>query len=86
MPSATKKKVSPRPSGELKTRLREHPMLIEWSDEDQVYLASFPSLRGCVTHGKTPESAFRNGLDALETYFLDAKPTARRRQRSSSGR
>ncbi len=72
MQSATKKDSSPRPSDELKGRLKEHPMVIEWSDEDQAYLARFPSLRGCVTHGKTPESAFRNGLDALETYLLEA--------------
>ena len=71
MQNATKKDSSRTPSGELKRRLKEHPMVLEWSDEDQVYLAKFPSLRGCVTHGETPEAAFRNGLDALETYLLD---------------
>jgi predicted RNase H-like HicB family nuclease len=69
MRTAIKKGSSPKRSSGLKEKLSKHPMVIEWSEDDQVYLAKFPSLKGCVTHGKTPEAAFKNGLDAIETYF-----------------
>lgn len=46
-------------------------MLIEWSDEDQVYIVTLPEFGGCKTHGKTYAQAARMGQDALES-LIDA--------------
>jgi len=32
-------------------------ILVEWSDEDQVYVARVPALPGCMAHGPTAEKA-----------------------------
>ena len=34
-----------------------YSMLIQWSDEDQLYIVEVPELPGCKTHGKTYEEA-----------------------------
>lgn len=44
-------------------------MVIEWSDEDQVYIVSVPELPGCRTHGLTYEDAVRQGQDAIESWI-----------------
>ena len=48
---------------------RHYSMLIEWSDEDQVYIVTVPELPGCKTHGSTYEEAVRQGQDAIETWI-----------------
>jgi predicted RNase H-like HicB family nuclease len=42
-------------------------MLIQWSDEDQVYVVTLPEFQGCRTHGSTYEEAARHGQEALES-------------------
>jgi antitoxin HicB len=46
-----------------------YSMVIQWSNEDQAYLVSFPEweerVSNPVTHGDTYEAAARNGLDAV---------------------
>lgn len=54
-------------------------MVIEWSDEDQVYAVSFPEFGDLAhTHGKTYEEATRMGEEALEllveTYLQEGQP------------
>ena len=39
--------------------LRYYSILIQWSDEDQVYIATVPELPGCKTHGRTYEEALK---------------------------
>lgn len=51
--------------------MNEHyTMVIQWSEEDQVYLVILPEwadhLFGPVTHGKTYEEAVKNGQEALK--------------------
>jgi len=42
-------------------------MLIQWSDEDQLYICSLPEFGElCKTHGDTFEHAARNGREVLE--------------------
>ena len=48
-----------------------YSMVIEWSDEDRVFIVSVPELPGCKTHGATYEEAVRQGQDAIESW-LDA--------------
>jgi predicted RNase H-like HicB family nuclease len=55
-----------------------YPMVIEWSEEDGVYLATIPELGPHHTHGKTYAEAARQGQDLLETlvddYISDGQP------------
>lgn len=46
---------------------------INWSEEDQAYVAEVPELPGCATHGSTYEKAVRNAEDAIETWLSGAK-------------
>jgi predicted RNase H-like HicB family nuclease len=38
-----------------------------YQDEDGVFTAVVPAIRGCVASGKTLESAYRNTVDAIES-------------------
>jgi predicted RNase H-like HicB family nuclease len=40
----------------MKKALR-YRILVEWSDEDQAFIASVPALPGCIAHGPTAEKA-----------------------------
>ena len=48
-----------------------YSMVIEWSDEDGLYIVTVPELPGCRTHGKTQVEAVEVGRDVIETW-LDA--------------
>lgn len=39
-------------------------IVVEWSDEDEVFVARVPSLPGCAAHGNTPEDAVREATSA----------------------
>ncbi len=54
----------------------KYTMMIQWSDEDHLYLVHLPEFPGqhFITHGKTYEEAAQNGQEALEgliTVLLD---------------
>jgi predicted RNase H-like HicB family nuclease len=57
-----------------------YSMVIQWSDEDNVYLVHLPEFPGqrFVTHGETYEEAARNGQEVLEAFIAmcqeDGKP------------
>ena len=38
-----------------------------FQDEDGVFTAVVPAIRGCVASGKTLEQAYRNAVDAIES-------------------
>ena len=46
----------------------KYTMIIQWSEEDQLYLVQFPEFPGqkFITHGPTYHEAAENGRDALE--------------------
>ena len=45
----------------------KYSMLIQWSDEDQVYICSLPEFgEFCKTHGSTYEEAAKNGREVIE--------------------
>lgn len=61
-----------------------YSMLIQWSDEDKVFIVSLPEFGPYAkTHGETYEKAVRMGCDALESlieaYKADGKPLPRPR-------
>jgi predicted RNase H-like HicB family nuclease len=45
----------------------KYTMIIQWSEEDQLYLVQFPEFPGqkFITHGKTYSEAAENGQEAL---------------------
>lgn len=38
-----------------------------YQDEDGIFTAQVPAIRGCVASGKTLEEAYRNAIDAIES-------------------
>lgn len=46
-----------------------YSILIQWSEEDQVFLAMVPELPGCITHGKTYQKALKQVKYALEGWI-----------------
>jgi len=50
-----------------------YSMVIEWSDEDKLYIVTVPELPGCRTHGATYEEAARQGQDAMESWVDAAR-------------
>jgi len=47
-------------------------MVIQWSDEDQVYVVTFPEFGGCRTHGETYKKAAKAGQEVLELLIETA--------------
>ncbi len=55
-----------------------YSMTIEWSEEDEAYVVSFPEFSGAHTHGATYLEAVKNGQDVLglliESFEQEGKP------------
>jgi len=53
--------------------MNRYSMIIQWSDEDQLFLVTIPEFAEQVimpcTHGKTREEAIHNGEDVIEMYL-----------------
>ena len=56
----------------MKPNPKHYSMLIQWDDEDKIYVVTVPELPGCRTHGKTYEEAVQQGQDAIESWILAA--------------
>jgi predicted RNase H-like HicB family nuclease len=56
-------------------KVRRYAMVIEWSDEDQLFLVSIPDFPGAHTHGRTRAEAAAMGEEVI-ALLLDgeAKP------------
>jgi len=56
----------------------QYSMVIQWSDEDSLFLVSLPEFGPCRTHGATYEEAVKNGHEVLqmlvESYLDEGKP------------
>ena len=50
-----------------------YSLLIEWSPEDDAFVATVPDLPGCRTHGATYEEAVRQARDAIESWIDAAR-------------
>jgi predicted RNase H-like HicB family nuclease len=55
----------------------KYQIVIQWSDEDECFLVAFPDFPGQKwrTHGDTYESAFTNGIEALESLIIAYEAT-----------
>lgn len=52
----------------MNSKYEHYSIVIQWSDEDNLYIASAPELPGCKTHGKTYMEAIRQARDAIESW------------------
>jgi predicted RNase H-like HicB family nuclease len=53
--------------------MQKYEIIIYWSNEDQVFVAEVPELRGCMAHGDTEESALKNIKDAIQLWIDTAR-------------
>ena len=56
-------------------KVRRYAMVIEWSDEDQLFLVSIPDFPGAHTHGRTRAEAAAMGEEII-TLLLDSEVKA----------
>jgi antitoxin HicB len=54
------------------TKVRRYAMVIEWSDEDQLFLVSIPDFPGAHTHGRTRAEAAEMGEEGI-ALLLDGE-------------
>lgn len=69
----------------------EYPMVVKKDIEDDVFVVEFPDFPGCVAHGKTPTSAFRDAKAAKREWIEIALSLGRsipepKREEEFSGR
>ena len=53
--------------------MSQYSMIVQWSNEDQLFLVTIPEFADRVvmpcTHGKNREEAIRNGEEVIEMYL-----------------
>lgn len=53
--------------------MNRYSMIVQWSDEDQLFLVTIPEFADRVimpcTHGETREAAIRHGEEVIEMYL-----------------
>jgi predicted RNase H-like HicB family nuclease len=53
--------------------MNQYSMIIQWSDEDRLFLVTIPEFADRVvmpcTHGKTRNEVIRNGEEVIEMYL-----------------
>ncbi len=51
----------------------QYSMVIQWDNQDNIYIVSVPELPGCRTHGHTYEEAIKNALEVIELWIEAAR-------------
>ena len=54
-------------------KLPKYHINVFFSAEDKAYIADVPDLQYCSAHGKTPESALKEVLIAVDAWIATAK-------------
>ena len=53
--------------------MNQYSMIVQWSDEDKLFLVTIPEFADLVimpcTHGKTREAAIHKGEEVIEMYL-----------------
>ena len=52
--------------------MHKYEIILYWSDEDQVFVAEVPELRGSMAHGETQELALANAQEATQLWIETA--------------
>jgi predicted RNase H-like HicB family nuclease len=50
-----------------------YEIVIQWSEEDQIFIASVPELTGVVTHGNTPAEAAENAVEVAALWIYASR-------------
>ena len=53
--------------------MHKYEIIIFWSDEDKIFVAEVPELKGCMAHGETQEEAVKNINDAIGLWVATAQ-------------
>jgi antitoxin HicB len=48
---------------------RRYPIVVRWSEDDQLYLASAPDLPGTTVHGETAAQAVEKSIEAVANWL-----------------
>ena len=54
-------------------KYKHYSMLIQWSEEDKIYIVTVPELPGCHTHGKSYKKAVKQGQYAIKSWIDASK-------------
>lgn len=57
--------------------MHKYEIILNWSNEDQVFIAEVPELPGCMAHGDSEETALRNINDAMQFWIDTARELGR---------
>ena len=52
--------------------MHKYEIVIFWSDDDAVFVAEVPDLRGCTAHGDSPAAALDSAQDAIDLWLETA--------------
>ena len=53
--------------------MHKYKITINWSEENQFFIAEVPELPGCMAHGNTQEAALENIKEATELWLETAR-------------
>lgn len=53
--------------------MNKYEIILYWSNEDAVYIAEVPELRGCSAHGSTDSEALENVREAIALWIATAE-------------
>ncbi|MBX9782394.1 MAG: type II toxin-antitoxin system HicB family antitoxin [Chitinophagaceae bacterium] len=53
--------------------MKKYEIIIFWSEQDQVFVAEMPELKGCIAHGDTQSEALKNVNEVAEEWIEMAK-------------
>ena len=49
--------------------MEKYSFIIQYDEENNIYIASIPELQGCMAHGDTPEDAIREVRIVMEMWL-----------------
>ena len=52
-----------------------YPLVVEWSEEDQVFIGSCPGIRGPCCHGSAPRDVLRQLVRIVSDWLEDEEET-----------
>ena len=55
--------------------MHKYEVVINWSDEDGVFIAEAPELPYCLAHGDTPQAALAELAVAMDLYIETLRET-----------
>ena len=57
--------------------MNKYHVIIEWSPEDDLFIAEAPELPGCLAHGDTREEALASITEAMDLWIDTARELGR---------